>query len=115
MRDVVLPITLIVAGLIWLLFNLEWIPSFDWVITLILVGAGIAILALEGLTKKSVVGGPLLIAVGLTWLLHFHYGIRWRFLAPALSIVAGALMLVARSASIPETRHPRPGTDSPPQ
>src|SRR4051794_37785142 len=109
MRDVVLPITLIVAGLIWLLFNLDSIPSFDWVITLILVGAGIAILALEGLTKKSVVGGPLLIAVGLTWLLHFHYGIRWRFLAPSLAIVAGALMLVARSTAIPESRHPRAG------
>lgn len=104
MRDAVFPITLLAAGVIWLLYNLDWIPSFDWVATLILIGAGIALLAVEGVHKRSIVGGPLLIAIGIAWLLHFHFGYRWRFLAPGLCIVAGVLMLVARSDTIPETR-----------
>ncbi|MEO8137219.1 MAG: hypothetical protein ABI831_24965 [Betaproteobacteria bacterium] len=107
-----LPVTLIAGGLIWLLFNLEWIPSFDWVITLVLAGAGVAILALEGITKKSVIGGPLLIALGVIWLLHFHFGVRWRFLAPGLAIVAGLLMLLARMPAIPEARPPASRPDS---
>ena len=104
MRDSILPVTLITAGAAWLLFNLDWIPSFDWVVTLVLVGAGVGILLLEGITKKSVIGGPLLIALGVTWFLHFHYWIQWRYLAPGVLIVAGALMLIARMAIIPDTR-----------
>lgn len=84
MRDSVFPITLIAAGAIWLLFNLDWVPSFDWVVTLVLIGSGATILVLEGITKKSVAGGPLLIALGSAWLLHFHFGAHWRFLAPSL-------------------------------
>jgi hypothetical protein len=83
-RNAVLPVTLIAAGVIWLLYNLDWIPSFDWVATLILVGAGVALLALEGVHKKSIVGGPLLIAAGVAWLLHFHFGFRGGLRAPAL-------------------------------
>ena len=115
MRDSVFPITLIAAGAIWLLFNLDWVPSFDWVVTLVLIGSGVAILILEGVTKKSVVGGPLLIALGVTWLLHFHFGVHWRFLAPCLFIVTGALLLVARMAAVPEIRSnaPAPDTSSP--
>jgi hypothetical protein len=111
MRDAAVPVVLIAGGLVWLLFNLDWIPSFDWVVTLILVGAGAAILALEGITRKSVVGGPLLMAMGLTWLLHFRYAVHWRFLAPGLCIVAGTLMLIARLPALPERR---PGRGEPP-
>lgn len=104
MRDSILPVALIAAGVAWLLFNLDWIPSFDWVVTLVLIGSGIAILILEGITKKSVVGGPLLIALGAAWLLHFHFDARWRILAPSLFIITGGLMLVARLAIVPESR-----------
>src|SRR5258706_13413985 len=102
MRATVFLIPLVAAGVLWLLFNLDWIPSFDWLLTLILVGSGIALLMLEGINKKSIVGGPLLIALGLTWLLHFYIGVRWRYLGPGLCIVAGTLMLIARSSAIPE-------------
>ena len=103
MRDATLPITLVALGVVWLLFNLDWIPSFDWLVTLILIGSGVGILLLEGITKKSIVGGPLLIAIGFAWLLHFHFGVRWRFLGPGLCIAAGLLMLVARFDAIPES------------
>jgi hypothetical protein len=112
MRDSIFPITLVAAGVIWLLFNLDWIPSFDWVVTIILIASGIGILLLEGITKKSIVGGPLLIAIGLTWLLHFYAGVRWRFLAPGLCIIAGLLMLLARADSIPEVRAGRALSDN---
>ena len=114
-RNLTLPVTLIAAGVIWLLYNLDWIPSFDWVATLILVGAGVALLALEGIHKKSIVGGPLLIAVGVAWLLHFHFGFRWRLLGPALCIIAGALMLIARSDAIPDVRAPQPRDPAAPE
>ena len=114
MRDAVLPITLIAAGVIWLLFNLDWIPSFDWMVTLVLLGSGTAILVLEGITKKSVVGGALLIALGAAWLLHFQFGARWRILVPVLFIVAGALMLLARLAIVPEARRSAEGVKAPP-
>jgi hypothetical protein len=111
MRDSVFPITLIAAGAVWLLFNLDWVPSFDWVVTLVLIGSGVAILILEGVTKKSIVGGPLLIVLGVIWFLHFHFGAHWRFLAPSLFIVTGALMLLARMAAVPETRSNAPTSD----
>ena len=115
MRNSILPVTLIAAGAVWLLFNLDWIPSFNWLITLILIGSGVGILVIEGINKKSIVGGPLLITLGVAWLLHFQYWIQWRFLAPAICIVAGLLMLVARANAIPEARYGRtPGeTDKP--
>ena len=105
LRDSILPVTLIAAGAVWLLFNLDWIPSFDWVVTLVLVGSGLGILLLEGITKRSIVGGPLLIALGMMWFLHFHYWVQWRYLAPLLFIIVGLLMLVARMAIIPEFRN----------
>ena len=105
-RDATLPIILLALGVVWLLFNLDWIPSFDWLVTAILVVSGLGILLIEGVNKKSIVGGPLLVAIGVAWLLHFHFDVRWRFLAPGLCIVAGVLMLIARIAAIPEsTRH----------
>ena len=112
MRDSVFPITLIAAGTLWLLFNLDWVPSFDWVVTLVLIGSGIAILILEGITKKSVVGGSLLIALGVAWFLRFHFGVHWRILAPSLFIVMGVSMLVARTAAIPRIRRSGPTTDT---
>ena len=107
MRDSIFPITLVAAGAVWLLFNLDWIPSFDWLATLILIGSGIGIMAIEGINKKSIVGGPLLIAIGLAWLLHFYAGVRWRSLGPGLCIVAGLLMLIARADAIPDGRAPK--------
>ena len=104
LRDATLPITLVVLGIVWLLFNLDWIPSFDWLVTLILIGSGVGILVIEGINKKSIVGGPMLIAIGLAWLLHFHFGVRWRFLGPGLCIAAGLLMLIARADAIPDGR-----------
>jgi len=113
MKDAALPIVLIVLGAVWLLDSLHWLPSVQWVWILGLAGAGIAILALDGITKSSVVAGPLLILAGALSFFRQYYGLGWRFIIPIMLISAGALMLIARAPSIPESPnfHRRAGRD----
>jgi hypothetical protein len=102
MRDASLPVTLVVVGIGWLLWEFRLFPDVDWIISLGFVVAGVAVLAIDGFNKNSVVVGPFLIAIGGAWLAHDRFGIHWRLIVPAMLIVLGVLMLVARSASVPE-------------
>jgi hypothetical protein len=104
MRDAALPVTLIVVGALWLTWYLGWFPDVDWIIAAGLVGGGVAVLVFDGVTKSSIVVGPLLIVAGLAWTLHDRYRVSWSFLTPVLLIVAGALMLLARHPRIPLRR-----------
>ena len=61
MRDAVLPIFLIVMGILWLLFALDWIPDLDWLIGLGFIAAGIGVMLTDGINKQSIVSGPFLI------------------------------------------------------
>jgi hypothetical protein len=63
-------------------------------------------LYLDGITKKSIVNGPFLIASGIAWALHDRWHVTWFVLIPTLLIWLGVLMLVARGAHIPERRVP---------
>ena len=107
MRDAGLPIALLLLGIAWLLDSLHWLPDIHWVWVIGLVGAGIAIMLLDGLTKSSVVAGPLLIGAGLMAFFHQFYFLGWRFMIPIMLILAGLAMLVARSPSIPQSRRLR--------
>jgi hypothetical protein len=104
MRDASLPVTLIVVGFGWLLWEFRLFPDVDWIIALGFIAGGIAVMAIDGINKSSVVIGPFLIAIGLAWLLHDRYGTHWRYIIPVMLVLLGALMLVARSAKIPERR-----------
>jgi hypothetical protein len=104
MRDASLPVTLIVVGLGWLLWEFRLFPDVDWIISLGFIAGGIAVLAIDGINKNSVVIGPFLIALGVAWLLHDRYGTHWRYIVPVMLVLLGALMLVARSPSVPERR-----------
>jgi hypothetical protein len=104
MRNASVPITLIVVGVAWLLWYFRLFPDIDWVIAAGLVGGGIAIFVLDRITKTSVVTGTFLIAAGIAWALHDRAGVSWFVLVPALLIILGVLMLVARSPRIPESR-----------
>jgi uncharacterized membrane protein YhhN len=106
MRDAGLPITLIIVGSAWLLWYFRLFPDIDWIIAAGLVAGGVAILFLDGITKKSVVAGPFLIASGISWALHDRGRVSWTALVPALLIVLGVLMLFARRPNIPERRIP---------
>ena len=104
MRDASLPVTLIVVGLGWLLWEFRLFPDIDWIIGLGFIVGGIAVLALDGINKNSVVIGPFMIAVGVAWLVHDRYGTHWRFIIPVMLVFLGALMLIARSSKVPERR-----------
>jgi hypothetical protein len=106
-KDAALPVLLISAGVIWLLFNLGLIPDRNWIVSGVLVGAGAALFVIDGLTKKTVAAGGGLIAAGIAWIAHFEFAVRWRMLAPSMLIVVGCLLLVARLPSIPERRERR--------
>lgn len=104
MKDAALPVVLIVLGLAWLLNSLDWLPEVHWLWILGLAGAGVAILVLDGITKSSIVAGPLLILAGMLSFFRQYYGLGWGIIVPILLIAAGIFMLVARSPSIPESR-----------
>ncbi|MGH7871037.1 MAG: hypothetical protein ACREQO_02330 [Candidatus Binatia bacterium] len=104
MRDASLPVTLIVVGSAWLLWYFRLFPDIDWIIAAALIVGGMALLYIDGITKKSIVAGPFLIASGIAWALHDHWRVTWIVLIPTLLIMLGVLMLIARGASIPERR-----------
>lgn len=104
MRDAGLPVTLIVLGLVGLAWYFRVFPDLDWIIALGLAAGGVAVLLFDGITKSSVVIGPFLIAVGIAWWGHEFRSVSWRVLIPALLVLLGALMLVARNPRIPDKR-----------
>lgn len=104
MSDARLPVALIIVGSAWLLWYLEWIPDVNWLVAAGLVVGGVAILVLDGITKKSVVAGPIVIATGIAVAVHQGWGLSWRGLMPALLIFLGVLMLIARRPEIPLRR-----------
>jgi hypothetical protein len=101
MRTASLPIALIVFGIAWLLWYFRMFPDIDWIIAAGMAVAGIAILALDRITKTSVVAGPFLIAAGIAWFLHDKYRYTWYVLIPVLLILLGLLMLLARLPQVP--------------
>lgn len=117
MKDATFPVLLIVLGVAWLLSSLHWLPEIHWIWIAGFAGAGLAILMLDGITKSSIVAGPLLILAGALSFLHQYYRLGWRFMIPIMLITAGLFMLVARSPSIPESRRLKrhAGTDAPRQ
>ena len=108
MRNAALPITLIVVGVIGVVWHFGWFPNVESVTALALAAAGVLILATDRITKSSIVIGPMLIAVGGAIWLHDTYRIRWWLLMSVLLIIIGVLMLVARDPRIPEKRPTEP-------
>jgi predicted neutral ceramidase superfamily lipid hydrolase len=104
MRNAATPVTLIIVGLLGLVWYFGWLPDVDSITAIALIVAGIAILLMDGVTKHSIVLGPSLIAGGIAWWVHDRYRFRWTLLVSVLLIVIGILMLVARSPKIPEKR-----------
>jgi hypothetical protein len=101
-RSAVLPIVLIAIGGGWLVNELQIMPQISTLLILGLMGAGIAVFALEGINKSSVVTAPLLIATGFALYLKDYYGLGLKLAIPALMVLAGLLMLLARSSHIAE-------------
>ena len=117
-NNAALPITLIVVGVIGVVWHFGWFPNVESITALALAAAGVLILATDRITKSSIVLGPMLIAVGGAIWLHDTYRLRWWLLISVLLIIVGILMLVARDPRIPEKRpspiEPGPGPAPPP-
>ncbi|MBS0320637.1 MAG: hypothetical protein JSR18_08860 [Proteobacteria bacterium] len=107
MRDNALPITLIVIGLVSLAWYFGIIPDRSLLVSGGFIVAGVAVLVADGLTKTSVVSGPFLIAIGIAWWLHDNRDWSFRLIIPVMLVLLGVLMIVARSASIPERKTPK--------
>ena len=108
MRNASLPITLIVVGVIGIVWYFGWFPNVESITSLALVAAGLLILITDRITKSSIVLGPMLIAVGASVWAHDAYRIHWWLLVSLLLVLLGVLMLAARSARIPDRRGPPP-------
>lgn len=104
MRDATLPVVLIAGGLAMLGWHYGWIPNWNTLVAIALVVAGIAILVLDGITKKSLVAGPVLIALGIGWYGYFALGWHSRLIVPLIMIFAGLMMLIARFAPLPDNK-----------
>lgn len=104
MRNAALPVTLIVLGVIGVVVYFGWLPDKDVITALGFIAAGVLILAMDGITKSSIVLGPTLISIGIMWWIHDQYRVRWALLVPILLILIGGLMLVARRPEIAERR-----------
>ncbi len=104
MRDATLPVVLIAGGVAMLGWNYGWIPNWNTLVALTLVVAGVAIILLDGLTKQSLVAGPVLVAMGIAWYGYFDLGWRSRLIIPLLMIFAGLMMLAARFAPLPASK-----------
>jgi len=104
MRDATLPVVLIAGGLAMLGWNYGWIPNWNTLVALALVVAGVLILVLDGVTKKSLVAGPVLVAMGVAWYGYFALGWHSRLVIPLLMIFSGLMMLIARFAPVPDNK-----------
>ncbi|MDR3410999.1 MAG: hypothetical protein P4L87_08680 [Formivibrio sp.] len=102
MRNSFFPIALIIVGSGWLLNELQLFPDANWIVILGLISAGILVLVFEGFNSSTIVKGPLLIAAGVASYLNQHHGLGWRVLIPSLLILAGVLLLIAHSGTLPE-------------
>jgi hypothetical protein len=114
MRNAALPITLIIIGVIGVIWYLGWFPNIESITALVLVAAGVLILITDRITKNSVVLGPILIAIGVAVWVHDTYRLRWWLLVSILLILLGVLMLIARDPRIPEHRLPSTPPPGPP-
>ncbi len=100
-KTLVPPILLIAVGAGWLLTTLGVSPGIDWVWTLGLAAVGLLTFAVSGLDKVTVVIGPFFILTSCLSILRQTGRLHVDVEVPILVIVAGVLLLVARTPAIP--------------
>lgn len=102
--SLILPILLITVGAGWLLTTLGVAPGIDWIWTLGLAVAGILAFATGGVDKFTIVVGPFFIIASFMSLLRQTGRLRFDTEVPMLVILAGILLLIARSPAVPLPR-----------
>ena len=110
----IVPLLLIIGGALWFAKSMDWFPPTSVMVALALVGAGVLSLLIEGINKQSVVLSPLLMYAGGAVYAYYHFA--WDDIRPILAlgmVLAGCLMLLARSDAI-APKYPPSQSDVPP-
>lgn len=103
-RGATYPLLLIILGSLWFLRSTALLPDTATLLALLLAGAGLALLLIDGFNKSTLVASPLLLYAGAgVWLYH-HLAFALSPLLALGMVLAGVLMLVARSERIPDKR-----------
>ncbi|WP_345326963.1 hypothetical protein [Novipirellula rosea] len=100
-RTLLLPLVLIVVGVGWLLSSLGLAPDINWIWTLGLAAAGLLPMVMHGIDKVTVAIGPFFLVASLLSVLRQSGRLHVDHEMPMLVILAGVLLLVARSSMIP--------------
>ncbi|MDO4696063.1 MAG: hypothetical protein Q4A49_00785 [Neisseria sp.] len=101
-QSVTFPLILIVGGAIWFLKAADILPATSTLISAALVIVGFVILVADGINKHSVVAAPLLMYLGGAIYLRNEYFFAFSPLFALGMMLAGCLMLLARSSMIPQ-------------
>ncbi|WP_339730973.1 hypothetical protein [uncultured Gimesia sp.] len=100
-KTLVLPLLIIAIGSGWLLTTLGLVPGLNWIWVLGLAIIGLLSFAVSGIDKSSVVIGPFFLIASCLSVLRQTGRLTFDVEVPILVIVIGALLLIARSKSIP--------------
>ena len=95
-RLLVMPLVVVALGTAWLLDTLGMLPSFSMVWIGAWIGAGVALMAGNGLTRTTVLWGPFLIGIGVCSYLRQREIITWNQELPILVILLGVLWGISR-------------------
>lgn len=81
-----------------------WLVDWRMLGAAALALAGVLVFALEGLTRSSVVNGPMLIFGGAGWYAYQERIFNWNLILPAGLIVLGLCLVVSRVSNLPNRR-----------
>jgi drug/metabolite transporter (DMT)-like permease len=107
MKNTAAPLILVLFGIAWLLHELGWKIEWEILGAGALVIAGALVLILEGLTKSSVVNGPMLVFAGGAWYAHHERVFSWNLILPTALIVLGLCLVLSRVSNLPVRRGAR--------
>ena len=100
-KTLVLPLLMIIIGSGWLMTVLGVVPGIDWLWTLGIAGAGLLCFVVGGFDKITFVAGGFAIVTSLLSVMRQTGQITLNVEVPVLVIIAGVLMMIARTSLIP--------------
>ncbi|OUT62890.1 MAG: hypothetical protein CBB71_01070 [Rhodopirellula sp. TMED11] len=99
-RTLLFPLFLIIVGVGWLLTAFGIGPSINWVWTLALAAVGVMPFVLYGIDKLTVCVGPFFLIASLLSVLRQLDLLSIDHEMPVLVILAGIVLLIARSPAV---------------
>ena len=100
-KSLVISLLTITVGVGWLLTAKQIVPQINWVWTLGMAVCGVLMFALMGFDKLSFVLGVFFLVCSAMSVLRQQKWLSVETEAPVLVIVAGVLLLIARSRKVP--------------